>query len=240
MPPVQEIPSAAINRIPSVVSARPEGILRRLWRRGQTPGDCGLVPGIIVLVAAAAALIQIAGAFSPAWTAALIYDRHALFAGQWWRLWTGHLVHYGWLHFAVDTGILLYLGRVITWPRPAVRAWALVLLPPVISGAVCLFDPHMIYYAGLSALNLGLFVFHALQSWRQDRTDWLWPAVLLVCLAEIAIETLRGGSGGGLIAFSDPTVRIATTAHVAGGVGGVALWALCRLHTLFPAKPPYR
>lgn len=230
MHPVQEIPATDAHRIPAAASARPDGIIRRLLRRGRTPGDRGLVPGIIVLVAAAAVLIQLAGALSPAWTAALIYDRHALVAGQWWRLWTGHLVHYGWLHFAADTAILLYLGRVITWPRPAARIGALILLPPVISVAVYYFDPLMIYYAGLSALNLGLFVFHALQSWRRDRTDWLWPAVLLVCVAEIAIETLRGGSGGGLIAFADPTVRIATTAHVAGGVGGLLLWSLCRSH----------
>ncbi len=236
MHPAPNPPAANVGESGIAATDPPEGTLRRLLRRGRTPGDHGMVPGVILFVAAAAALIQIAGALSPAWTAALIYDRHALVAGQWWRLWTGHLVHYGWLHFTVDTGILLYLGRVITWPRPAVRGWALILMPPVISAAVYFFDPVMIHYAGLSALNLGLFIFHALQSWRRDRTDWLWPAVLLVCVAEIAIETLRGGSGGGLIAFSDPSVRIATTAHIAGGICGLALWVLCRHHTQSPAK----
>ena len=181
-------------------------------------------------MAAAAMVIQAVAAWTPQLSAALIYDRPAIGAGQWWRLWTGHLVHYGWLHCGVDTAVLLYLGRVITWPAALYRGAALLVLPPLISVALWFFDPGMTYYAGLSALNLGLFVFHALQNWRRDRTDWLWPAVLVVCVAEIAFERFRGGAGGGLIAFSDPTVRIATTAHIAGGLGGLAfwLWLLCR------------
>lgn len=202
-------------------------MIRQLLRRGQTPGDRHFIPPVFLALAAAATVIQIAGAISPAWTTALIYDRPGIEVGQWWRLWTGHLVHYGWLHFAADTGILLYLGRVITWPHPVVRWLALLILPPVISAVIYLGDPGMIHYAGLSALNLGLFVFHVLNGWGRDRTDWLWPAVLLVCVAEIVYEAVRGGSGGGLIAFSDPTVRIATIAHLAGGVCGFSLWLLC-------------
>lgn len=227
MQPAQEQPAISPpgTRTPLVP---PEGTIRRLLRRGQTPGDHGIVPWTFLIVAAAATLIQFAGTINPAWTSAMIYDRTALTAGQVWRLWTGHLVHYGWLHFTVDTAILLYLGRVITWPRPGARWLALFVLPPVISAAIYFFDSSMTYYAGLSALNLGLFVFHAIQGWRRDRTDWLWPAVLLVCGVEIAYETVRGGSGGGLIAFSDPSVRIATSAHIAGGAGGLVLWLLAR------------
>lgn len=163
------------------------------------------------------------GAFTSGWSAALIFDRDAIAAGQVWRLWTGHLVHFGWLHCAVDTAVLLFLGWVIVWPSLAVRRVALIALPLFISAAIYLFDPGVGYYAGLSALNLGLFVFLAIQTWRRDRSDWLWPAVLLVCLAEIVLEAARGGSGGGLIAFSDPSVRIAISAHLAGVGGGLLL-----------------
>jgi rhomboid family GlyGly-CTERM serine protease len=200
----------------------------RWFRRGRTGGDQAVFPWIFLGSVVAAVAIQIAGAFTPAWSAALIFDRSAIAGGQWWRLWTGHLVHFGWPHCAVDTAVLLYLGWVVAWPRVAFRRLTFFLIPLLISGMIYLFDPEVAYYAGLSAFNLGLFVFHVLQSWHRNRTDWLWPAVLLVCVAEIAIESLRGGAGGGLIAFSDPTVRIATTAHAAGGVCGVALWALCR------------
>lgn len=204
------------------------GIIRQLLRRGKTPGDRHFIPPVFLAVVAAAVMIQLVGSMSPGWTSAVIYNRPAIESGQLWRLWTGHLVHYGWLHFAADTGILLYLGRVITWPHPVARLSTLVIMPLIISAGIYLFDPEMIYYAGLSALNLGLFVFHSLNRWRRDTTDWLWPAVLLVCIAEITYESIRGGSGGGLISFSDPSVRIATIAHLTGGVSGLALWILCR------------
>ena len=199
----------------------------RWFRRGLTDGDRAVYPWSFLGLAVAAVAIQIAGAFGPSWSAALIFDRDAIAAGQVWRLWTGHLVHFGWPHCAVDTAVLLYLGWVIAWPHLAVRRGALIVLPLFISGAIYLFDPGVGYYAGLSALNLGLFVFLAIQSWRRDRSDWLWPAVLFVCLGEIALEAARGGSGGGLIAFSDPSVRIAISAHLAGVVGGLVLWLLC-------------
>ena len=211
---------------PAPAAAAPERF--RWFRRGLTGGDRAAYPWSFLGLAVAALAIQFAGAFTPDWSAILIFDRAAIAAGQLWRLWTGHLVHFGWPHCAVDTAVLLYLGWVIAWPSLAVRRLALIVLPLFITGAVYLLDPGVIQYAGLSALNLGLFVFLAIQGWRRDRSDWLWPAVLLVCLAEIAIEAARGGTGGGLIAFSDPSVRIALSAHLAGVVGGFFLWLLCQ------------
>lgn len=217
-------PPAAV----SLHQSRPAGWWGRLWQRGGTPGDRGLFPRTFIAVAAAAIVIQAVAAWTPELSAALIYDRPAIGAGQWWRLWTGHLVHYGWLHGGVDAAVLLCLGRIVTWPSALHRGAALLVLPPLISAALWFFDRSMTYYAGLSALNLGLFVFHALHHWQRNRTDWLWPAVLVVCLAELTFESLRGGSGGGLIAFSDLSVRIATTAHIAGGLGGLTVWLWCR------------
>ncbi len=192
------------------------------------------IPWAFLAVALTATAIQFADRAPAPWSAALIYDRPALASGQWWRLWTGHLVHYGWLHFAADTAMLLILGRAIEWRFPAASRLALLALPPIISAAIYCFDPGMIRYAGLSALNLAFLVFYAGQSWQRNWLNWFWPAVLLVYVGELMFEAQRGGTGGGLVAFSDPTVSIATSAHLAGGACGLALWFLCRRRAATP------
>ena len=53
----------------------------------------------------------------------LQYDRAALATGEWWRLVTGHLVHLGWDHLALNVAGLIGLwwlyGRHRDLPDPA-------------------------------------------------------------------------------------------------------------------------
>ncbi|HEX3729438.1 MAG TPA: hypothetical protein VHV47_06510 [Opitutaceae bacterium] len=78
----------------------------------------------------------------------------------------------------------------------------------------------------MSAVNLGLLVFLACLGWQKNWVDWFWPAVLAIYVGEIVLESVyRGGRGGGMIAFDDPTVQVATAAHIPGAVFGVLLWA---------------
>lgn len=167
----------------------------------------------------------------PGWRESLVYDRAALAGGGWWRLWTGHLVHFGWPHFLIDTGLLLIVGCFAEWRHPRFTRLGLGLMPALVSAALFWFEPGMTRYAGLSALNLGLLLYVALQGWRQDRREWFWPAVVALYVGELALEHFQGGRGGGAIRFDEPGVRIATGAHLASaayallalGIG--ALWA---------------
>ncbi len=168
----------------------------------------------ILAIAVAAFVIQLV----PAWRTPLIYDRGPLAAGEYWRIWTGHLVHFGWPHFLVDTGLLLIVGWFSVQRHPRFTRWAIVLMPAFISASLYWLEPTMIRYAGLSAFNLGLLVYVAAQGWRRDWTDWFWPAVLLIYVAELLFEHYRGGTGGGAIRFDDPDVRVATGAHLASAV----------------------
>jgi len=56
------------------------------------------IPWVFLVVTLAAVVIQ----FNGAWRPLLIYDRTAVMQGEWWRIWTGHLVHFGWPHFVCD------------------------------------------------------------------------------------------------------------------------------------------
>lgn len=163
--------------------------------------------------------------FFPDWRTRLLYDRASVAQGQLWRLWTGHLVHFGWPHFIADGGLFVILGFLLERPYPVLSRVALVLMPPVICGSLFVFDPALDRYGGLSAVNLGLLVFLACRGWQRNWFDWFWPAVLAIYVGEVLLEALwRGGKGGGMIPFDDASIRVATAAHIPGAVFGVALW----------------
>lgn len=182
------------------------------------------VPVVYPVVAVAALVIQL----NPAWRGALLYDRAAVAGGELWRLWTGHLVHFGWPHFVADTGLLLVLGWAFG-PRHWWASWlGFGLMPPFIAVALYLFDPAMARYGGLSALDLGLLLLFVVQNWERKWTDWFWPAVLAIYVGEVILEIVQGGRGGGMIAFDDPTVRVATSAHLAAAAYALGAWVIGR------------
>ncbi len=173
-------------------------------------------------------LVAVVIEFNPGWRDVLIYDRHAVMLGELWRMWTGHLVHFGWPHLVADAGLLVILG----WPlgqKHRQFSWlALFLMPPFISGVLLWLDPGMTRYAGLSAVDLGLLLFLAAKGWQQDWTDWFWPAVLAIYVAEVVLEIANGGRGGGMIQFDDPSVKVATSAHIAAAAYALLAWAAGR------------
>ncbi len=202
-------PYPLAHRPPSTLSLRSNAATRPL-------------PWAFLAVGLAALVIQLV----PAWRDALLYDRAALAGGRLWRAWTGHLVHFGWPHFVVDTGLLLILGWLMESKHPRFSRLSLALMPPFISAVIWLFDPEMTRYGGLSAVNLGLLLWFALQGWRRDWTDWFWPAVLVIYVGEVIFEIIQGGRGGGGIRFDDPEVKVATSAHLASAVYALAAWVV--------------
>lgn len=198
------------------------GYLLRLLQtlRKQLPDD--RPPWVFSSVFAVTFVIEL----FPGWRGSLVYERAAVGQGQWWRLWTGHLVHFGWPHFVADGGLLFILGWLLERRHRVFSYLALVLMPPFIGGALYWFDPGMQVYGGLSAVNLGMLLFVAAQGWRRNWTDWFWPAVLAIYVGEVILEIARGGRGGGMIRFDDATIHVATSAHIAAAVYALGAWLL--------------
>jgi len=174
----------------------------------------GPPPWVFLAVSVAVLIMQL----NPAWRDALLYDRSALARGEWWRIWTGHLVHFGWPHFVADAGLLFILGWLLEARHPWFSYTALVVMPAFISAVIWWGEPTMLRYGGLSAVNLGLLLYLALQGWQRNWTDWFWPAVLAIYVGEVIFEIVQGGRGGGMIRFDDPGIRVATSAHIASAV----------------------
>ncbi len=194
------------------------------------------IPWVFLGVTLGALIIQLHGG----WREVLIFDRGAIARGEWWRIWTGHLVHFGWPHFVADAGLFLILGRLLEWEHPRLTWIALLLMPVVISASIYWFDPGMTRYGGLSAVNIGLLLFLACQGWQRSWVDWFWPAVLVIYVGELVLEATKGhGHGGGMIQFDDPSIHVATIAHIAGSAFGVGAWLVTfRRRARRPPPPP--
>jgi rhomboid family GlyGly-CTERM serine protease len=168
--------------------------------------------------------------FNRPWRDFLVYNRFAIENGEFWRIWTGQLVHFGWAQFVADSGLFVILGFLIARERPWIGRFTLIAMPIVIAGTLYWWDPTMVRYAGLSAINLGLLVFLACKGWQRNWFDWFWPSVLAIYVAEVVLETNVGhGHGGGMIQFDDPSVHVATSAHLGSAVFGVLLWCFTRV-----------
>ena len=110
----------------------------------------------LVLLALALSLFIIGCQFFPS---ELRYQRDAILTGEWWRLWTAHIVHTNYTHLAMNvTGLWMLLG--VSYPVWTAQRLVvvLVILTSGISCYLLLFKPHLIWYVGLSGALYGLFL----------------------------------------------------------------------------------
>jgi rhomboid family GlyGly-CTERM serine protease len=95
----------------------------------------------------------------PAWRAALLYDRSAVVAGQWWRLFSANFLHLGVWHWLLNV-LSLVLLALLCPERASAAAWAARIL--AIGSGTCLGlylgSPQIASYVGMSGMIYGLFL----------------------------------------------------------------------------------
>lgn len=183
------------------------------------------LPWLYLAVVLAAAVAVAVPAIRPA----LVYNRAAIAQGELWRIWTGHIVHFGWPHGLADGALFVVIGWALERSQRSVSHWSLLVLPAVVSASLFWFDPSMNIYGGLSGVNVGLLVFLACRGWQRNLLDWFWPAVLVIHVVEVFLEIHNHGTGGGAIRFDDASIHVATVAHIGGAIYGVSAWGLLAL-----------
>lgn len=149
--------------------------------------------------------------------ALLKYDRLAIEAGEWWRLVSGHFVHLGWSHLALNiAGLLLVWILVGSAASPV--GWALVTAWTValISGGFWLLDEYMLWYVGLSGVLHGLLVAGAIGCMHQRRGESL--ILLGLVFLKLVYEQVVGPLPGSEASSGGPVV---VNAHLYGGVAGL-------------------
>lgn len=154
-----------------------------------------------------------------AFIASLAWERDAILAGQWWRLWTGHLVHFGMAHAFTDALVLLAAGSIVERRIGSVRLLRrLVLAAPLIS-LLLLAAPGLIEYRGASSLGAMLAVAAALACWPQAGQ---WRPAILAGGAAFAVATTSHAFDAGIAWSSLPQgVAVAWQAHLLGAACGI-------------------
>lgn len=176
------------------------------------------IAAIVIGVAA------LAGAWGDAGREMLRYDRDAIAGGEAWRLVSGHFVHLGWSHFALNAAGLALVWFLFRDGIGAAR-WVAVIAVNVaaISAGFWFLDPQLQWYVGLSGLLHGMLAAGIVVSLGAGRHD----AILLLVLvtAKLVYEQLlgpmpgsEGASGGAVI----------VNAHLYGAVAGAVTGAIIR------------
>ena len=147
----------------------------------------------------------------------LAWDRAALEGGEYWRLVTGHLVHLGWSHLALN---LAGLG-LVTWITGSAYSplrWLViaVLTIATIDAGFWYLYTNLDWYVGLSGLLHGLLIAGLVAGVRRRDPEAMVLGVLVIAKLgwEQAVGPLPGSestSGGAVI----------VDAHLYGAIGGM-------------------
>lgn len=167
------------------------------------------------------ALFALPAALAALAPAACAYDRTAILRGEWWRLVTGHWVHFSASHAAWNILALLVAGAWLERARPGALVRYTLVAAPVIGLGLLAVAPTMACYGGLSGLAVGSAVLLALTqlSAAPAARAW-WGAALALIAAKLAWETV---SGAALFSdFGSSSIRPSVESHLLGAATAVA------------------
>ena len=145
--------------------------------------------------------------------------------GEYWRFISGHFVYVSWQHWLLNTaGIILLLilfrdsQRHITW------LLEIVFILFLISIGLLLLSVQLTWYAGFSAILIGLFAYAAILDFPNKR---IFSIGVITLLTAYIFMQLRMGElvDGGLL-----KVQTSSYAHAIGLFAGI-VYALARITT---------
>ncbi len=174
----------------------------------------------------ATALLVLLAVVAYGWSDAmrlLGFDRERVLAGEWWRLWTAHLQHFGIRHLFWNIVVVAPAGAWVERINPG-RTRALYVFAPVIIGLALLgLEPRLHQYAGLSGLAVATLTLLAFtQLARPSRDDrWFWLSVLGLLAAKIGVELCSRQPA--FVRFAESDVHPVPLAHLVGAACAIAL-----------------
>lgn len=128
-------------------------------------------------------MLAVAIAFFPGVAEQLQFDRSQVLAGQWHRLLTCHLTHFGTSHLAWDAAVLLLLGVTAAILDGRKTIGAVVLSMAAIPLVVLVAQPSLQIYRGLSGIDSALFGLIAVMTARQAKRQHNRTAIVIALTA---------------------------------------------------------
>lgn len=166
----------------------------------------------------------------------LQYDRVAVNQGQWWRLFSAHLLHTNHWHLLMNLAGLLVIFLMHGPHYCCSRLLFLMVSGFALIGLLLwLWSPATSYYVGLSGWLHALLVWGACKDiQRQWSSGWL---ILAGVCAKIGWEQWQGASQQ-LITLIN--AEVATDAHLYGAISGLLLYLLSLSYQYWRNDLPYR
>ncbi len=150
----------------------------------------------------------------------LRYQRDAILTGEWWRLFSGHLVHLGWSHLWLNLAGLLLLWMLVGRAFSSALWWGLIVWCFLgISFGLLWWMPGLVWYVGLSGVLHGMLFGGSLRlALRAEREAMV---IIAVMLAKVSWELWQGPLPGSSDAAGG---NVVVQAHALGCLSG-ALYA---------------
>ncbi len=172
---------------------------------------------------AALALFFLAG-YAPR---SLIFDRQAIFAGEFWRLFSCHFVHCDLEHLSLNLLGLMVLILIFDEVSP-LKIWSLLALGIVVVDTWIWFEmKELEYYCGLSGIENTLLVVGLNSIWNSNKSKYAAIAGVL-SLAKIIYEITTQNA-----LFSKVSWQAVPEAHAAGFTAGLLLILFIKNHRFF-------
>jgi rhomboid family GlyGly-CTERM serine protease len=89
----------------------------------------------------------------------LVYERDAILDGEFWRVFSGHLVHFSGLHFSFNIIALGVTGWIIEKRGYPGFGLLVLMMSFVIGVSMMALKPNMQFYGGLSGIAHGALVY---------------------------------------------------------------------------------
>ena len=150
---------------------------------------------------------------------ALVWDRNAILAGQAWRWFTGHGVHFSAAHLVADVVALAAAAACIGPGDSRALHRALWLAACLVPAAVLVAEPDIARYGGLSGLAMAAWTLAAARRCAGTGRDRILGMTLAA--GAVAKLVLEGISGSTLWAGTAGDAVPCISAHLAGAACGV-------------------
>ena len=156
------------------------------------------------------------------WVESWRFDRELVEQGDVWLLFSGHIVHLNWSHWALNMAGLAIVAFFFS-SHASLKQWLTVVLVSacVINIGLWWWMPEIRSYVGLSGVLHGLFLYGALREIR------FYPASGYVLSTVLIGKLVWEFFNGALPGSEDMTGgRVLTEAHLLGAIGGILVWAV--------------
>lgn len=163
-------------------------------------------------------LILLLGIFPSVTEPLLQLDRGRVAAGEYWRLLSGQIVHYGAYHLLMNLAALLLCGYIFLSSCRLLTYICLLLFAGCFVGlGIYWGNPELQFYAGFSGVLHGLIIFGLFSTIRQ--TSWINSIGLILVAAKLWQE--QGGEYQATDLQKLLPVPVAVDAHLYGALGGM-------------------